>query len=60
MLITFLEQAIQDVKHKRLTEKQLIHLGEAIRYYYYLEKDKEDNDEMKYFTLGYYILNFLK
>ena len=54
-LLPFLYKLIDDIENNRMGENQMVRLGEAIRYYYY----NENESDIKYFTLGYYIYNFL-
>lgn len=55
LLLTFLQELVNNVENDRLSEREMIKLGDAIRYYYY----DDDKSDIKYFTLGYYIYNFL-
>lgn len=64
-MLSLLEKIIDDVKNNRLSDDELKELGGAIRYYYVsldllTRVDKTSNFEnLKYYTLGYYVYNFL-
>lgn len=55
LLLTFLQELVNNIENDRLSEREMIKLGDAIRYYYH----DDDKSDIKYFTLGYYIYNFL-